>query len=174
MRLLAEEKILRRIFLEYSEEAPKHGLCYFVLHESAEPAQGMARLVTEENKVWPLDASAMENAYNRVEALAIGVGLPATEVRAHSFYLRGDPEASIRHEMVMRVVSGYSMYLLASSSRIVFRDVRTYATAHSTAPCVVSTRAAAPQLGVLLTRVAHRHARAHATDRSLSPPVPVP
>ena len=38
----------------------------------------------------------------------------ATEVRAHSFYLRGDPEASIRHEMVMRVVSGYSMYLLAS------------------------------------------------------------
>jgi hypothetical protein len=38
----------------------------------------------------------------------------ATEVRSHTCFLRGDPNASIRHEMVISVCTGYSMYLLAS------------------------------------------------------------
>ena len=37
----------------------------------------------------------------------------ATEVRATNITVGGDPNASIRHEMIMDVCTGYSMHLLA-------------------------------------------------------------
>ena len=40
----------------------------------------------------------------------------ATEVRAFSLHLKGDPNGAVGHEMLMPVVSGYSTYLLASTA----------------------------------------------------------
>jgi len=40
----------------------------------------------------------------------------ATEIRAYSMHLKGDPNGAVGRDMLMPVVSGYAMYLLASAA----------------------------------------------------------